>query len=224
MPGHYSWAAHRVISGSSVVTTQVLHATGIALASRLRGEDDVAAVALGEGSTSQGDFHEALNWASIHKLPVLFVIENNGYAISEPQCKEMAVQDVAERALGYAMAGVTVDGTDLFACYEATYQAAERARRGDGPTLIELKMYRILPHSSDDDDRTYRSREEVEAHKDQDPVEILNRQVVERGLMTAEDIAAVKAELQAEVDEAIAYAEAAPYPSADDMFRHVYAD
>jgi len=224
MPGHYSWAERHVITGSSPVTTQVLHAVGIAYASRMRGEDAVAAVALGEGSTSQGDFHEALNWASIFKLPVLFVVENNGYAISSPQSREMAVQDVAERALGYGMAGVTVDGTDVFACYEATVQAAERARRGDGPTLLEFKMYRLLPHSSDDDDRTYRSREEVEAWKGRDPILRMREHVLSAGIMTAEEIDALRAEVQAEVDEAIAYAEAAPYPAVEDMFSHVYAD
>ena len=224
MPGHYGWRERHVITGSSPVTTQVLHAVGIAYASRMRGEDAVAAAALGEGSTSQGDFHEALNWASIYKLPVLFVVENNGYAISSPQSKEMAVQDAAERALGYGMAGVTVDGTDFFACYEATVQAAERARRGDGPTLLEFKMYRLLPHSSDDDDRTYRSRDEVEAWKDRDPILRMQRHVLEAGVMTAADDDALRAEVQAEVDEAIAYAEAAPYPLVEDMFKHVYAD
>ncbi len=224
MPGHYGWRERHVITGSSPVTTQVLHAVGVAYASRMRGEDTVAACSLGEGSTSQGDFHEALNWASIYKLPVLFVVENNGYAISTTQSREMAVQDVAERALAYGMPGVAVDGTDFFACYEATRQAAERARRGDGPTLLEFKMYRLLPHSSDDDDRTYRSRDEVEAWKDRDPILRMQNHLLEAGSLTAEDNDALRAEVQAEVDEAIAYAEAAPYPLVEDMFKHVYAD
>jgi 2-oxoisovalerate dehydrogenase E1 component alpha subunit len=224
MPGHYGWRERNVITGSSPVGTQVLHAVGIAYASRLRGEDAVAAAALGEGTTSQGDFHEALNWASIYKLPVLFIVENNEYAISVPQNREMAIQDVSERALGYGMAGVTVDGNDFFACYEATYQAAERGRRGEGPTLLEFKTYRTVPHSSDDDDRTYRSREEVEGWKQKDPIARMQAYVLAEGVLTKKEDEALWAEVKAEVDEAITYAEQASYPKVEDMFRHVYAE
>ncbi len=224
MPGHYGWRERNVITGSSPVGTQVLHAAGIAYASRLRGEDAVAAAALGEGTTSQGDFHEALNWASIYKLPVLFIVENNEYAISVPQSREMAVQDVSERALGYGMAGVSVDGNDFFACYEATFQAAERGRRGEGPTLIEFKTYRTVPHSSDDDDRVYRSREEVEDWKQKDPITRMQAYVLAEGVLTKTEDEALWAEVKAEVDEAITYAEQAPYPKVEDMFRHVYAE
>jgi 2-oxoisovalerate dehydrogenase E1 component alpha subunit len=224
MPGHYGWRERHIITGSSPVGTQVLHAVGIAYASRLRGEDAVAATALGEGTTSQGDFHEALNWASIFKLPVLFIVENNEYAISVPQHKEMAVQDVSERALGYGMAGVTVDGNDFFACYEATFQAAERGRRGEGPTLLEFKTYRTVPHSSDDDDRAYRTREEVEEWKRKDPITRMQAHVLAEGILTKEEDEALWREVRAEVDEAIAYAEQAPYPKVEDLHRHVYGE
>ncbi len=224
MPGHYGWRERNIITGSSPVGTQVLHAVGIAYASRLRGEDAVAATALGEGTTSQGDFHEALNWASIYKLPVLFIVENNEYAISSPTSREMAVQDVSERALGYGMAGLTVDGNDFFACHEATFQAAERGRRGEGPTLLEFKTYRTVPHSSDDDDRTYRSREEVEDWKRKDPIQRMQAHVLAEGLLTPEEDEALRREVQQEVDEAIGYAEQAPFPTVEDMYRHVYAE
>src|SRR5918999_2372082 len=137
MPGHYGAAAHNILSTSSPVATQVLHAVGIALAAKVRHTDQVALIALGEGASNQGDFHEALNFAGIHKLPVLFVVENNGYAISVPMSLQTAVPDVATRAEGYAMPGVIVDGADVLAAYRAGSEAIARARRGEGPTLIE---------------------------------------------------------------------------------------
>src|SRR5256885_31878 len=128
----------------------------------LKGQDAVAIAYLGEGSTSQGDFHEALNWAGVHKLPCIFVVENNKYAITEPQEKQMAIRDVADRAAGYGLPGVVVDGNDVLAVYEVTKEAARHARAGEGATLIEAKTYRLVPHSSDDNDRRYRTAEEVD--------------------------------------------------------------
>ena len=157
MPGHYGHPGHHVVSVSSPVATQILHATGIALASRIRGLDQVAMAIMGEGSSNQGDVHEALNFAAIHHLPFVFVVENNGYAISVPSEKELSVPDVAMRASGYGIPGVVVDGTDVLACYAASREAVDRARRGDGPTLIEAKVTRLTGHSSDDQQTKYRS-------------------------------------------------------------------
>ena len=143
MPGHYGYPAHHLVSVSSPVATQILHAVGIALAAKTRKTDQVAVAIMGEGSSNQGDVHEALNFAAIHKLPFVFIVENNGYAISVPAEKELSVKDVASRASGYGIPGVVVDGTDVLACYAAGREAVERARSGGGPTLIEAKVTRL---------------------------------------------------------------------------------
>lgn len=224
MPGHYGSKRLGVISGSSVVMDHILHATGIAYAIKAKGERLVAAAAFGEGSTAQGDFHEALNWASIYRLPALFICENNRYAISVPQDREMAVENVSDRARAYNMPGVSVDGMDVLAVYEATLAAAERARDGDGPTLLEFKAYRLLPHSSDDDDRTYRSREEVDTWRSKDPIPRFAKELVAMGIWSGAEDEALKKEIQAEVDEAAEYADEAPYPPVEELGRYVYAE
>ena len=150
MPGHYGDRARNILSVSSPVATQLLHAVGIALAAKIRRTGQVALTTMGEGSSNQGDVHEGLNFAAIHRLPLVFVVENNGYAISVPAAKEVAGGDVANRASGYGMPGVVVDGADVIACYRAAREAVDRARRGDGPTLIEAKVTRLTAHSSDE--------------------------------------------------------------------------
>src|SRR6185436_7049676 len=153
MPSHWGSKRLRIVSHSSPIATQVPHAVGIAYAMRYRGEDAVVGSWFGEGATSEGDWHEGLNFAAIHALPVIFVCENNEYAISVRQDKQMAVRDVSSRAEGYGMPGEVVDGSDVLACYAAMRSARERALAGEGPTLIECKTYRYLPHTSDDDDK-----------------------------------------------------------------------
>ncbi len=145
MPAHWGSARLQIVSHSSPIATQVPHAAGIAYAARYRGEDVVVGCWFGEGATSAGDWHEGVNFAAIHRLPVVFVCENNEYAISVPQSKQMVVADVADRAPGYGIPGVVVDGSDVLACYEAMREAHDRARAGEGPTLIECKTYRYLP-------------------------------------------------------------------------------
>lgn len=223
MPAHYGHRKLNIVSGSSPVATQIPQAVGIALASKIRGEDAVTLVSFGEGATSKGDFHEAANFAGIHKLPVVFLCENNLYAISVHQSKQMAIENVADRAAGYGFPGVVVDGNDVLASYEAMRQAADRARRGEGATLVEAKTYRIVPHSSDDDDRTYRSREEVEEWKKRDPVPRTKAYLEEHGLLTAEMEREIRARAVKEVDEATDYALAAPYPDPSEAFKNVYA-
>src|SRR5690625_2679862 len=152
MPSHWSHVGLNIVTGSSPVATQLPHAAGIAYAAKMRDDDIVVWTSFGEGTASKGDTHEGMNFAGVHKLPVIFFCENNGYAISVPQAKQMAIENVADRAAGYGFPGVVVDGTDVFEVYRVTKEAAERARRGDGPTLIEAKVFRFTPHSSDDDD------------------------------------------------------------------------
>src|SRR5881398_2456466 len=186
MPAHWSSRKNNIITGSSPTATQIPHAAGIAYAMKYRGEDAVVGCWFGDGATSEGDWHEGLNFAGIHRLPIVFYCENNKYAISVPLSKQMAVKDVATRAQAYGFEGVIVDGNDVLACYDASKKAVDKARSGGGPTLIELKTYRFHPHTSDDDDRTYRSREEVEEAKANDPIIVFGRYLKEQGLLDDE--------------------------------------
>jgi len=222
MPSHYSDAKLRIGSISSPVGTQVPIAAGTALASKLRGTDEVTVACLGEGSTSQGDFHEGLNWAGVHKLPFICIVQNNQYAISVPMEKEMAVKNVADRAIAYGVKGVVVDGNDVLASYDAMYEAVQRARRGEGATLVEAKTYRVTPHSSDDDDRTYRSREEVEKWKKRDPIMLFERVLFERGILTEELKQEITDWAVQEVDRAEETAINSPYPDVSKMTKHLY--
>jgi 2-oxoisovalerate dehydrogenase E1 component alpha subunit len=184
----------------------------------------VVASWFGDGATSEGDWHEALNFAGIHKLPVVFICENNLYAISVPLSKQMAVKDVAARAEGYGFPGVVVDGNDTLACHEAMKTAVERARSGEGPTLIEAKTYRFHPHTSDDDDRTYRTREEVEDARKKDPIVQFEAYLKKWGLLTDDRAESLRAELKEEVDRAVDEAWNAADPDPETATRHVWAE
>jgi 2-oxoisovalerate dehydrogenase E1 component alpha subunit len=166
-----------------VVAGGLTHAVGAAYAARVLGEDSVALAYFGEGATSAGQTHEAMNFAGIHRLPVVFFCENNGYAISVPQRLQMPIASVADRAAAYAMRGVSIDGTDALAVFQVTRDAVARARRGDGPTLIEARVPRMTPHSSQDDD-AYRDEAERRAAMAADPLPRLQRELVERGVLT----------------------------------------
>lgn len=224
LPMHFSHPRWRIISGSSVVSTQIPHAVGLALSAKLSGEDVVAVAYFGEGGSSKGDFHEGLNFAAVHRLPAIFFCENNGYAISVPQRKQMAIQDVASRAAAYGIPGVVVDGNDPIAVYEAVRAARARAVAGEGPTLIEAKVARFTAHSSDDDDRLYRPREEVEAALARDPIPAFGRRLIEHGILDEAGDRELQAQVTAEVDEAVEYADAAPHPDASDLLTHVFAE
>jgi 2-oxoisovalerate dehydrogenase E1 component alpha subunit len=224
MPAHWGSRRLGIITGSSPIATQIPHASGIAYAMKYRGEDSVVASWFGEGATSEGDWHEALNFAGIHKLPAVFVCENNRYAISVPLTKQMGITDVADRGQAYGFPGVVVDGSDVLACYEAMKQAVERARKGDGPTLIECKTYRYHPHTSDDDDRTYRTREEVEEAKKKDPIVLFGSYLTEQGLIDDEGIESLRKELKDEVDRAVNEAWNAPDAEPESALRHVFAE
>ncbi len=226
MPSH--WGAKRlgIVSGSSPVATQVPQAAGMALASKLRGEDRVTITALGEGSTSQGEYYEGMNWVGVHNLPLICIVQNNIYAISVPIEKQMAVENVADRAPMFGVKGVIVDGNDVLASYVAMKEAVERARdSGSDPrgTLLEAKTYRPVPHSSDDDDRTYRSREEVQLWKQRDPILRFQTYLLEKGILTEQDVERAEAQVREEVDAAQAAAEAAPYPRPEAALGDVFA-
>jgi len=223
MPSHFSLRRARIVTVSSTVATQVVHAAGIAYASRLRDLDEVTITTLGEGSTSCGDWHEALNFAGVHRLPLICLVEDNGYAISVPRTLQMPVASVAERARGYGMAAADVDGGDPLAVYEVISQAVRRARAGEGPTLVRARCWRITSHSSDDDQRRYRPPEELEEMLRSDPIDRFRAHLLEEGLLTEEAEERLQRECAAEVDAAVAAAEAAPLPDPADLERHVYA-
>ncbi len=233
MPSHFNSIKLHMVSGSSVVATQVPQTAGIAFAIQYRQkmglvdpndttQPRLALTCLGEGSTSQGEWHEGMNWAGVHRLPMICLVENNLYAISVPVTSEMAVSNVADRAAAYGVKGVVVDGNDVLAVYDVMKEAAERAYNGDGATLVEAKTYRITPHSSDDDDRSYRSREEVEEWKRKGPINRFRQYLEGESILTADVLDEYERRARAEVDQAQAEAEAAPNPPADDL-GEVYA-
>lgn len=224
MPGHFGQKKNRIVTGSSPVTTQVPHAVGIALAGRLDGQDLVTFVTFGEGSSNQGDFHEGANFAGVHKLPVIFMCENNKYAISIPVEKQLACKNVSDRAGGYGMPGYTVDGNDPLEVYRVVKEAADRARRGEGPTLIEAVSYRLTAHSSDDDDLVYRTKEEVAEAKKNDPLHTFARYLREAGVLTDEKEQQLLDEITTIINEATEYAEQAPYAEPETALRHVYGE
>ncbi|OES44416.1 thiamine pyrophosphate-dependent dehydrogenase E1 component subunit alpha [Domibacillus iocasae] len=224
MPGHFGQKKNRIVTGSSPVTTQVPHAVGIALAAKMDQKPIVSLVTFGEGSSNQGDFHEGANFAGVHKLPVLFMCENNQYAISVPYDKQVASPRVSDRAAGYGMPGYTIDGNDPIAVYQCVKEAADRARRGEGPSLIETLTYRLTPHTSDDDDRSYRAAEEVSGAKEQDPLISFRSYVKEAGLLTDEREEELEKEIAAMINEATEYAEQAPYASPESALHFVYAE
>lgn len=223
MPSHFSAKWLNLLSMSSPVATQVPQAAGLAFAIKYKleqglidpedeGQPRLALTCLGEGSTSQGEWHEGLNWAGVHGLPFICLVQNNIYAISVPMEQQMAVENVADRAPAYGMHGVIVDGNDVLACYDVMIDAANRAYNLAGATLVEAKTYRPVPHSSDDDDRSYREREEVEAWKKKDPILRFQQTLLKRGVLTQELIEEYDARAKAEVDAAMRVAEETPWP------------
>ncbi|MCH7668563.1 MAG: tungsten formylmethanofuran dehydrogenase [Acidobacteria bacterium] len=220
MPGHFSEPNLKIFTHGSVIATQFPHACGIAYELQRAGSEGVVMVASGDGATSEGDWHEAMNFASIKKLPVIFLVENNLYAISTPSAEEIAGV-ISDRAQGYNMPGVNIDGNDIFAVYGAMSTAVERARKGDGPTLVEAKTYRYYAHTSDDDDKLYRDPEEVAYWRRRDPITRLEQYLIENRLLdegTEQDIHDEAAEM---VARGLAVAEEAPEMT--DPFSHVYA-
>ncbi len=222
MPCHFGSRRLRILSGSSVIATQITHAVGIALAAKLRGEQSVTLVCFGDGATSRGEFHEGLNMAGVYGLPVVFLCESNSYAISVPLERQVAGGDIAGRAQAYGFPGVAVDGTNVRAVYEATKVAVDRARAGEGPSLIEAKVYRYRPHTSNDDDSLYRTPEEVEAWIKRDPIVLFERLLERAGLLSAARKAELRERAAKEAEEAGRQALDSPLPSPEDALTHVY--
>ncbi len=199
------------------------HAIGAALTARVKKNGAIVATFFGDGAASIGAIHESMNMATIWKLPVIFVCENNGYAQSTPVEYAISVKDIATRAQGYNMPGVVVDGQDVFAVWEAADAAARRARAGDGPSLIECKTYRYYGHYSADDPHRYRTVEEEEAAKARDCIKRFREQTISQRIFTADELNAVDARNRALLDEAIAFAEQSPLPAPSELTTDVYA-
>jgi len=196
------------------VASQLPHAAGIGYAARLRGDPVLAMTFFGDGATSEGDFHEAMNFAGVFELPVVFVCQNNQWAISVPRDRQTASRTLAQKAVAYGMPGIQVDGNDVLGVYSAASNAADRARDGKGPTLIECVTYRMAVHTTADDPDKYRDKEEVDEWAERDPIERLQRYLQARDLLGGDDVELLEAEIEEEIDDAweeTHYAELPPY-------------
>lgn len=224
MPNHISSRDHNYVSISSPVGTQIPQAVGASWGAKIMGDDMVSLVFFGDGTSSQGDFHVGLNFAGVFKTPTIFLCRNNGYAISVPLEKQTASKTIVIKAKAYGIAGVRVDGNDILAVYEVTKQAAERARAGEGPTLIEAVTYRRGAHSSSDDPRKYRDDDEVMSWLERDPIDRFGGFLRERGIWDDGKQAKLEEDIKAEIAEAIVYAEKLGIPPVETMFDDVYAE
>lgn len=205
--GCFGLRARRIVTVSQVVASWLPKAAGMAYSARLQGLDSVFLCTFGDGATSTGDFHEALNFAGIHRLPVVFVCENNGYAISVPLSRQAGNPDIHVRAAGYGMAGVQIDGSDVPATYAAAREAVARARKGEGPTLIEARIKRINSHTSEDNQSRYRDEAELAEALAFDPVPKFEAWLAERGWLSPAAAAQIRTEFEAESSEAADWAE-----------------
>ncbi len=223
---HAGWDpnAYRVMPHCTPIATQCLHAVGLAQAARMAGDDVVAMAFCGDGGTSEGDFHEALNFAAVYDAPVVFVVQNNGYAISVPLANQTKAPTMAHKAVGYGMPGVRVDGNDALAMHAATTAAVQRASAGGGPTLIEAITYRTEAHTTADDDSRYRSKEEVESWRAKDPIERLEAHLLAAGIVTQADIDQAREDGLAAARTFRAGMFDAPHGDPLEMFDHVYAE
>jgi len=202
-------------------------ATGSGLAAKLQGTDQVTVCFFGDGAANQGSFHESVNLASVWKLPVVYVCENNMYAVTTPASYAISVEDVADRGAAYGIPGVSVDGQDVMAVYEATREAVERARRGAGPSLIECKTYRYLGHFLGEEflfgDKTYRTGDEVEEWKAKDPIANFEAKLVDMGALTTEEAARIDEKIKAQLEEAVAFARQSPLPTPEESLEDLFA-
>ncbi|AKU91733.1 thiamine pyrophosphate-dependent dehydrogenase E1 component subunit alpha [Vulgatibacter incomptus] len=224
MPSHPASRSVNQVSWGSCIGTQLPQAVGAAWAAKLRGDSTVVLAFMGDGATSAADFHTALNFAGVFKVPVVFICQNNHWAISISTKGQTASETYAMKAAAYGFPGVKVDGNDAKAVYAAATEAIARARRGEGPTLLECETYRMGAHSSSDDPSRYRDQAEVDAWAKRDPIQALFRELCEGGLWSEEKDKALRDELLAEVNEAIAAAEAGPDPEPETLFDDVFGE
>ena len=213
---------NKIIQISNVVAAGLTQSVGYALGCRMAGEKTVVLVYFGDGATSQGETHEAMNFASIHKLPVIFICENNRYAISTPKTSQMAIEEFSDRASSYGFPGITVDGMDLVSCYEATREAITHAR-SQGPVLLEMLVERFMSHTTDDDDRRYRPEGEVERARERDPVVTLARTLIDEKILTQKQVDAIAAAALKATDEATDIADASSPPDKSGLHDMVYS-
>ncbi|MGB9741075.1 MAG: thiamine pyrophosphate-dependent dehydrogenase E1 component subunit alpha [Candidatus Bathyarchaeia archaeon] len=211
-----------MLGATAVVGAGIPIAVGAGLSIALRKTDQVVACFFGEGASNQGTFHEGINIAAVWRLPVIFVCENNLYAMGTRQSRVMLIENIADRAAAYGISGVVVDGNDVLAVYEATRRAVERARRGMGPTLIECKTYRHKGHSRVDPAR-YRPKEEVEEWLAKDPIKRFKERLLQGAVLTAEEIKKIEVDITAEIEEAVRFAMESPYPAPEEALEDVYA-
>ncbi|MEZ4226878.1 MAG: thiamine pyrophosphate-dependent dehydrogenase E1 component subunit alpha [Polyangiaceae bacterium] len=224
MPSHMSARAVNQVSWSSCIGPQIPQAVGAAWAAKLSGSKMVAVGFMGDGATSQPDFHNAMNFAGVYRVPCVLICQNNGWSISVPTSRQSASQTIAIKARAYGMPGVRVDGNDVLACYSAIHAAVERARQGEGATFIECVTYRIGAHSTSDDPTRYRSEEEVQAWMAKDPVTRLQKLLRGRGALDDAKESELEAKLGQEIGEAIKIAEAAGPPARETLFDDVYQE
>src|SRR5689334_3241704 len=222
-PGHFSDPRLNITSGGSPVATQMVRGAGVAYALKMDKTDKVLLTCYGEGAGAEGDAHEAFNFAAVYKLPEIFVCENNGFAISTPFKKEYAIDFVAQRAAGYGFPGVTVDGRDPVTCYVVSKEAVARARAGGGPTLIECIVDRLGAHSSEDDQRRYRSQEEIEMLAQNDCLERFKRRLIDEGVLKEKQVAELEEQVKEEVTAATTQGMQADDPRPEDALTNVYA-
>ena len=224
MPNHFGWRSINYVSASSPVGTQIPHAVGAAWAAKIRGDRVVTLAYFGDGATSEGDFHVSMNFAGVFKTPTIFFCKNNQWAISLPIAKQTAVPTLAQKAQAYGFEGVRVDGNDVLAVYTATKAAADKARAGGGPTMIEALTYRMGPHSSSDDPNRYRSKEEVAEWQRRDPIERMRTYLEVKGLLSKDDDEALHKELEDLIAKTITEVERAPPPPLESLFADVYGE
>jgi TPP-dependent pyruvate/acetoin dehydrogenase alpha subunit len=223
MPVHYTSRQHHFLSISSVIGTQIIQAVGCAMAARYKKDDAVTITYLGDGGTSSSDFHSGMNFAATFKAPCIFALVNNQYAISLPVSRQTSIEKLSDKALAYGMPGIQVDGNDILAVYQATLEAIQRARKGEGPTLLELKTYRTGPHSSSDDPTRYRDTAETDYWKTQDPILLFQKRLADWDLWDAAYETQVRESAQSRIQAAIKHAESVQPPAWETLFTDVYS-
>jgi TPP-dependent pyruvate/acetoin dehydrogenase alpha subunit len=221
-PAHMGYPPIHTITPASSIAGQLAVGTGVAFGLKKLGRDTVVVSFFGDGATSLGGFHEALNFAGVHKLPIIYVCQNNLWAESVPLRLQTALKDLSDRAKAYGFPGISLDGNDVMAVYDAATRAIARARAGEGPTFLECKTYRWYGHSEIDPAK-YRMKEEVEAWKKRDPLVLFEKVLRDKKLLTDESKTNIAKEITQEINEAVEFAEQSPYPDASELADHIWA-